>query len=104
MACGSSSRTNPTSGWPSITLRLLRHITAAGPTPAGRPSPPLTDREIEVVEAIARGRTNREVAAELFISLSTVKSHLSTIQSKLGMRNRVEVAAWAWENHIVEST
>ena len=53
---------------------------------------------------IARGRTNQEIAAELFISLSTVKSHVSTIQAKLGVRNRVEIAAWAWENRIVDST
>jgi DNA-binding NarL/FixJ family response regulator len=84
---------------PSITLRLLRHMTAGAPA-SGR-SLPLTDRELEVVRAIARGRTNQEVAAELFISLSTVKSHLSGIQTKLGLRNRVEVAAWAWERRVV---
>jgi len=38
----------------------------------------------------------------LFISLSTVKSHLSSIQSRLGLRNRVEVAAWAWENRLMD--
>jgi DNA-binding NarL/FixJ family response regulator len=85
---------------PSITLRLLRHITAAAPA-AGKPARPLSERETEVVRAIARGRTNQEIAAELFISLSTVKSHLSGIQTKLGVRNRVEIAAWAWENRIV---
>lgn len=85
---------------PSITLRLLRHITAAAPA-AGKPVRPLSERETEVVRAIARGRTNQEIAAELFISLSTVKSHLSGIQTKLGVRNRVEIAAWAWENRIV---
>jgi DNA-binding NarL/FixJ family response regulator len=39
-----------------------------------------------------------------FVSLSTVKSHVSTIQMKLGLRNRTEVAVWAWENRIVETT
>jgi DNA-binding NarL/FixJ family response regulator len=82
---------------PSITLRLLRHITAAAPA-AGKPARPLSERETEVVRAIARGRTNQEIAAD---SLSTVKSHLSGIQTKLGVRNRVEIAAWAWENRIV---
>ncbi|MCZ7436883.1 response regulator transcription factor [Micromonospora sp. WMMC241] len=87
---------------PSVTMRLLRHVTAtARPTP-GRSLPRLSAREMEVVRAIARGRTNREIAAELFISLSTVKSHLSGIQTKLGARNRVEIAAWAWENRVVE--
>ncbi|BCJ38691.1 DNA-binding response regulator [Actinocatenispora thailandica] len=82
---------------PSVTLRLLRRLAPVA-RPAGRPGRPLSDRELEVVRAIARGRTNREVAAELFISLSTVKSHVAGIQAKLGLRNRVEIAAWAWEH------
>ncbi|MEZ0073263.1 response regulator [Planotetraspora sp. GP83] len=86
---------------PSVTLRLLRRLTAAGAPAARGPARPLSERETEVVRAIARGRTNQEIAAELFISLSTVKSHISGIQTKLGMRNRVEIAAWAWEHHIM---
>jgi DNA-binding NarL/FixJ family response regulator len=86
---------------PSVTVRLLRHLTAVGAPNAGALARPLSDRETEVVRAIARGRTNQEIAAELFISLSTVKSHLSGIQAKLGVRNRVEIAAWAWENRVV---
>ncbi|MBT2233242.1 response regulator transcription factor [Nonomuraea sp. NEAU-A123] len=86
---------------PSITLRLLRHLTAAAAPPARRAAQPLSEREVEVVRAIARGRTNQEIAAELFISLSTVKGHTSGILAKLGMRNRVEIVAWAWENRIV---
>jgi DNA-binding NarL/FixJ family response regulator len=80
---------------PSITLRLLRHM---APAPAAGPVTPLSRRETEVIRAIAKGRTNNEIAAELFISLSTVKSHLASAQAKLGLRNRVEVAAWAWES------
>lgn len=88
---------------PSITVRLLRHLTAGSASPdTGSPRSPLSERETEVVRSIARGRTNAEIAAELFISLSTVKSHLSGIQSKLGVRNRTEIAVWAWENGIVE--
>ncbi|MFI6130609.1 response regulator [Micromonospora sp. NPDC051141] len=88
---------------PSVTLRLLRHVTAAArPAAAARSTARLSARELEVVRAVARGRTNQEIAAELFISLSTVKSHLSGIQTKLGVRNRVEIAAWAWENRVVE--
>ncbi|MER5334457.1 response regulator transcription factor [Micromonospora sp. NPDC002717] len=89
---------------PSVTLRLLRHL-AVTASPAGKsgrqPLRPLSERETEVVRAIAAGRTNQEIAAQLFISLSTVKSHVSGIQTKLGVRNRVEIAAWAWENRIV---
>jgi DNA-binding NarL/FixJ family response regulator len=89
---------------PSITMRLLRHITAAAMPATSRPTTPLSERETEVVRAIARGCTNRDIAAELFISLSTVKSHLSAIQAKLGVRNRVGIAAWAWENRIADRT
>jgi DNA-binding NarL/FixJ family response regulator len=91
---------------PSVTLRLLKHLNGAGTAARpGRPAtPPLSGREIEVVRAVVRGRTNREIAAELFISLSTVKSHVSGIQTKLGVRNRVEIAAWAWENGIAQGT
>ncbi|MGI5161595.1 response regulator [Microbispora sp. CA-102843] len=84
---------------PSVTLRLLRHLTSHPPA-SGRVDHPLSNRELEVVRAVARGRTNQEIAAELFISLSTVKSHVAGVQAKLGLRNRVEIAAWAWENGI----
>ena len=87
---------------PSVTVRLLRHL--ADTTPTNEPTRPLSERELEVVRAIAKGRTNQEIAAELFISLSTVKSHVSGIQTKLRARNRVQIAAWAWENRIVKTT
>ncbi|MEU6075417.1 response regulator transcription factor [Micromonospora sp. NPDC047074] len=87
---------------PSITVRLLRHLTASAPEP-DRSLPSLSVREIDVVRQIARGRTNLEIGAELFISLSTVKGHVSTIQTKLGLRNRTEIAVWAWERRIVDT-
>lgn len=87
---------------PQITLRLLRHVAPAKAPPARRPVAPLSEREIEVVRAIAKGRTNAEIGADLFISLSTVKSHLASIQNKLGVRNRAEVAGWAWETGLVQ--
>jgi DNA-binding NarL/FixJ family response regulator len=88
---------------PSVTLRLLRQLTEAQQAPTvGTPTRPLSERELEVVRTIARGLTNQEIAAELFISLSTVKSHVSGIQTKLGVRNRVAIAAWAWENRVVK--
>jgi DNA-binding NarL/FixJ family response regulator len=86
---------------PSVTVRLLQHLTApeapAAPRPAALPEP-LTDRELDVVRLVALGRTNAEIAAGLFVSLSTVKTHLSSVQLKLGARNRVEIAAWAWQH------
>lgn len=78
-------------------------MTAASAPSGAAQSPPLSDRELEVVRALARGRTNQEIAAELFISLSTVKSHLSGIQAKLGVRNRVGIVTWAWENRLVDT-
>ncbi|MEU6753128.1 response regulator transcription factor [Spirillospora sp. NPDC046719] len=87
---------------PSVTLRLLRHLTAGGAPGARTADVPLSERQLEVVRAVARGRTNQEIAAELFISLSTVKGHIAGVQSRLGFRNRIEIAAWAWENRIVE--
>jgi DNA-binding NarL/FixJ family response regulator len=79
---------------PSITVRLLEHFAQTGAAP--QPSTPLTEREEDVLLAVARGRTNAEIGEELFISLSTVKTHIASIQSKLAARNRVELASWAW--------
>ena len=70
----------------------------AGPHKDATLSPePLTDREEEVLLTVARGRTNAEVAAELYTSLSTAKTHLASLMTKLGARNRVEIAMWAYE-------
>ncbi|MFB9246711.1 response regulator [Sphaerisporangium melleum] len=86
---------------PSITVRLLSHLAGPMPAPSRPLREPLTERELDVVRLVARGRTNQEVGGELFISLSTVKTHMASIQTKLGARNRVEVAAWAWETGVV---
>lgn len=86
---------------PSVTVRLLQHLAKPSPVVTRQPAEPLTERELDVVRLVARGKTNQEVAAELFVSLSTVKTHLGSIQVKLGARNRVETAAWAWESGVV---
>ncbi|MEU8036781.1 response regulator transcription factor [Streptosporangium sp. NPDC049078] len=84
---------------PSITLRLLHHLADRGARTEIRvPARPLTARETEIVRAIGRGHTNQEIADGLFISLSTVKGYVSGIMVKLGVRNRVEIVAWAWES------
>jgi DNA-binding NarL/FixJ family response regulator len=83
---------------PSVTVRLLR---AFADIPAGRsaaqPISPVTAREEEVLLAVAQGLTNVEIADTLYISLSTVKTHLASLMAKLGARNRVEIAMWAYE-------
>jgi DNA-binding NarL/FixJ family response regulator len=101
---------------PAVTVRLLKHMTdAASEAASGKSADrrggssrtrrtalelPLTARELDVVRLVARGRTNEELAAELHVSLSTVKTHLGSVQRKLAARNRVEIAAWAWENGV----
>jgi DNA-binding NarL/FixJ family response regulator len=82
---------------PSITVRLLQHMNAPAPQ---RPHN-LSARELDVVKLAAIGRTNAEIAQELFISIGTVKTHLASVQTKLDARNRVEIAAWAWEARMV---
>ena len=82
---------------PSVTVRLLSAFADRRPDTPAQPVVPLTDREEEVLLVVARGRTNTEIADELFIGLSTVKTHVASLMSKLGARNRVEIAMWAYE-------
>ena len=83
---------------PNVTARLLATFSnSRAGTPRPQPIEPLTVREEEVLVTVARGRTNAEIADELYISLSTVKTHLASLMNKLGARNRVEIAMWAYE-------
>ncbi len=83
---------------PSVTARLLAAFahTATEAVPV-QPKWPLTEREEEVLLTVASGRTNAEIGDELHISISTVKTHLSSLMTKLEARNRVELAMWAYE-------
>ena len=81
-------------------LDLLR--SAWDESPPAQPIESLTDREEQVLVAVARGRTNSEIADELYITLSTVKTHIASVMAKLGARNRVEIAIWAYETHRVD--
>ena len=85
---------------PSVTVRLLEHLSppvAAAPAPAE-----ISARELNVVKLVARGLTNAEIAAELVISIGTVKTHLASVQTKIDARNRVEIAAWAWQRRLID--
>ncbi|WP_016998269.1 response regulator transcription factor [Kocuria atrinae] len=82
---------------PSVTVRLLTAFARSQPESPAQPIEPLTSREEEVLVTVAQGRTNSEIAADLYISPSTVKTHLASLMRKLDARNRVELAMWAHE-------
>ncbi|HOA67463.1 MAG TPA: response regulator transcription factor [Phycicoccus elongatus] len=82
---------------PNVTRRLLATFADRAPAAPVQPIDPLTEREEEVLVFVARGWTNAEIARELYVSLSTVKSHVASLMAKLGARNRVEIAMWAYD-------
>ncbi|WP_417562683.1 response regulator [Microbacterium sp.] len=86
---------------PRATRLLIDTFAAASPRPAPDPLPPLTDREHDVFAAVARGLTNTEIAAELYLSESTVKTHVGRILAKLGARDRVQLVILAHRAGIV---
>ena len=89
---------------PSVTARLLAAFAGTGPRqPPAQPREPLTTREEEILIPVARGWTNHEIADELHLSISTVKTHLASLMRKLNARNRVELAMWAYETGRIKS-
>ena len=83
---------------PAVTARLLRAFASSPPSrAAAQPIDALTDREEQVLLEVASGRTNEEIARELYVTLSTVKTHVANLLAKLGVRNRVELALWAYQ-------
>ncbi len=81
---------------PNVTRRLLETLASQAPRAVPQPVESLTVREEEVLVLVARGRTNAEIGAELFMALSTVKTHVASLMAKLNVRNRVEIAIWAY--------
>jgi DNA-binding NarL/FixJ family response regulator len=88
---------------PSATRRLLDHVAGTLPAPGG--SDPrlelITDRERDVLLEVARGRSNAEIAARLFMAEATVKTHVGRLLSKLEQRDRVQLAVFAYETGLV---
>ena len=80
---------------PRVTTRLLSAFATRRPTTS--PTEPLTAREEEVLALLSAGLTNTEIGDRLFVSLGTVKAHIGAILLKLGVRNRVEAAMWAYD-------
>ena len=89
---------------PSITRRLIEEFASARPAEPAAPPPAfedLTARELEVFKLIARGLSNAEIAAELVVSETTVKTHVARMLMKLGLRDRVQAVVLAYESGVV---
>jgi DNA-binding NarL/FixJ family response regulator len=87
---------------PALTRRLLEdHVARAPSGSAGTPFADLTERELAVAHAVARGLSNAEIGAELFLSEATVKTHVTRVLAKLGVRDRVQVVVAAYESGLV---
>lgn len=89
---------------PALTRRLLDRYVAR-PRPGTRPAAlaGLTDREVELLEQIAAGRSNAEIGRALFLSEATVKTYVSHLLGKVGLRDRVQLAVLAYESGLVEA-
>jgi DNA-binding NarL/FixJ family response regulator len=89
---------------PSVTQRLIQEFVRRPPDGIRTPSPELsrlTAREVEVLRMMARGLSNGEIASELFVSETTVKTHVAHLLSKLGVRDRVQAVVFAYESGVV---
>ncbi len=83
---------------PALIRRLLERFARPSARP---PAVGLSERETEIARQVARGRSNAEIAADLFLSEATVKTYVSRILTKLDLRDRVQVAVWAYESGLV---
>ncbi len=89
---------------PSITRRLIEAFVQRPRSPDGKPAKlaELTDRELDVLRQVARGLSNAEIAAELYLSEATVKTHVNRILTKLALRDRTQAAVLAYESGVVQ--
>ena len=89
---------------PSITRRLIEEFVRSGRAPSSPPAAlgELTARELEVLQLIARGLSNAEIAKELFVSETTVKTHVAHVLMKLGLRDSVQAFVLAYEAGVVQ--
>ena len=83
---------------PTVTRRVIESFGRARPEPQRVDVPDLTERETEVLAQIALGRSNAEIAVELFVGEATVKTHVSNVLAKLGVRDRIQAVVFAYEN------
>jgi DNA-binding NarL/FixJ family response regulator len=90
---------------PSVTRRVIEEFVRRPPDSVRKPPPAvddLTERELEVLGLIARGLSNAEIAKELYVSETTVKTHVAHVLMKLGVRDRVQAVVLAYESGLVE--
>jgi DNA-binding NarL/FixJ family response regulator len=83
---------------PSVTRRLIAEMAARRKPPPAPELGALTARETEILDLVAAGRSNEEIAAALTISYTTAKTHVSRILTKLGLRDRAQLVVWAYES------
>jgi DNA-binding NarL/FixJ family response regulator len=89
---------------PEVTRRLIdRFVSAARPADPPRELASLTARELDVLKLVARGRSNAEIAAELYVSEGTVKTHVGRILAKLDLRDRTQAVVYAYENRVAQA-
>jgi len=86
---------------PSVTRKLIREFTRQAPASPRQSLDVLTDREQDVLALVARGLSNAEIATELFITLATVKTHVSRLLTKLAARDRAQLIVIAYESGFV---
>ena len=89
---------------PQVTRRVIERFTAPQQephSPGSASTGVLTEREHDTLLHLARGLSNAEIAAEMFVSPETVKTHVSNILTKLGLRDRINAVIWAYENGLV---
>lgn len=89
----------------SLTKRVLREVVerrGTRPVVAVQRPDLLTARELDILLLLAQGMSNEEIADELVLEVSTVKSHLARMMPKLGVRSRLQAAVWAYQNRVVD--
>ncbi|MGD9581852.1 MAG: response regulator [Vampirovibrionia bacterium] len=86
---------------PEVTQKLLTRFVSKGEPDKQKPGDLLTEREIEVLQALSKGYTNQQIAEELYISQRTVQNHLHNIYNKLGINGRTEAVIYAMQEGII---